>query len=430
MLGIPKGFRDFPPEVMMPRLNVIKKIRKVFELYGFPPMDTPVIEHWETLSGKYGEEAEKLLIWRFEDPFSGRMYALRYDLTVPLARFVAMHPEPPLPFKRGQISLVWRHEEPQRMRYREFLQADADIIGSPYPEADAEVLNVISRALRELGVGDFVARVNHRGLLYNLFEKELGLTNPIPVYRAIDKLDKIGEEGVRKELEKIGLSSTSVEKIMNIIKLRGQPDTLLEKLQSTIGKKKPLDDLETIYNLSEHPDAFLLDISLVRGLDYYTGPIMEFGLKNAMSPSLAGGGRYDELIGLFRKAGTLPATGASIGVERVIDVLREKGVITTRKKTSSIVQVVYLTENLRHEAWRLATHLREEGIPSEIDLNRRNQTKQRKHAQKLGIRFVIILGENEVKTGKFTLYDRETGERIQSDIKSIINMLKRYAIST
>ncbi len=426
MFGVPRGFRDFPPEVMKPRLRVVEQIRKVFEIYGFPPMDTPVIEYWETLAGKYGEEAEKMLIWRFEDPLSGRMYALRYDLTVPLARFVAMHPEIPLPFKRGQVSLVWRHEEPQRMRYREFLQADADVIGSPHPEADAEVMNVIARALIELGINDVVIRINHRRLLSQVFEKELGLDDPLPVYRAIDKLDKIGEEGVRKELEKLGLNDSSIEKIMKLIELRGEPQTLLERLATMVGNSGPVADLERVYELAEEPQRMLIDISLVRGLDYYTGPIFEYGLREQLSPSLAGGGRYDNLIGMFRKEGSLPATGASIGVERVIDVLRERGLIDEHARTSVLVMVTYLSEDLYGDAWKLTQLLRREGIPADVDLMRRSHSKQRKYAQRLGIRFVAILGEKEAREGKVTLYDRYEEKRFEEPVKNVVSMLKKY----
>jgi histidyl-tRNA synthetase len=163
----------------------------------FDPLDTPVLEYWETLAGKYGEEAEGKLIWRFTDSWSGREYALRYDLTVPLARFIASRRDIPLPFKRYHVGPVWRHEEPQRGRYREFYQCDADIVGSPYPEADAEILNLTVDLLRELGFHNFKVRVNDRRLLSGVFEEELGIGNPLPVYRVIDKLDKIGLEGVR-----------------------------------------------------------------------------------------------------------------------------------------------------------------------------------------------------------------------------------------
>ncbi|MEM4556214.1 MAG: ATP phosphoribosyltransferase regulatory subunit, partial [Acidilobaceae archaeon] len=197
---LPRGFRDFPPEVMIVRKKVIEKIASVFERYGFDPIDTSIIEYWETLAGKYGEEAESKLIWRFKDPWSEREYALRYDLTVPLARFIAMRPDISLPFKRYHIAPVWRHEEPQKGRYREFYQCDADIVGSPYPEADAEILDLVVDVLKEIGFRDFKVLINDRRILSGVFENELRLSDPIPVYRIIDKLDKIGAEGVRKEL--------------------------------------------------------------------------------------------------------------------------------------------------------------------------------------------------------------------------------------
>ena len=424
-IGIPRGFRDFPPEIMIVRLNVVEKIRKIFELYGFPPMDTPAIEHWETLSGKYGDEAEKLLIWRFKDPFSDRMYALRYDLTVPLARYVSMHPELPLPFKRHQISLVWRHEEPQKRRYREFLQADIDTVGSPYPEADAEIISAVQHALKNLGLGDIVVRLNHRVLLKKLFEKHLMIENPIPIYRAIDKLDKIGESGVKNELEKTGLEKTKIEKIMKLISLRGEPEKIIEEYMKEIGKKDNVaEELEYIYTHSLEPEKIVIDISMVRGLDYYTGPIMEFNLEKEGGPSLAGGGRYDELIGLFRQQGSIPATGCSIGVERVIDVLLEKGIFK-KKKTTTKAMIIYIDKKHYDKAWNLAMILRNNGIPTEIDIMRRTPAKQKKRLQTTDIKYIVYIGEQEIKTEKYTLYDREKETRKQLTLKELINEINK-----
>jgi len=327
-LAPPRGFRDLPPELASLRNKVVDKIRVVFELYGFSPMETPAVEYWETLSGKYGEEAERMLIWKFKDPYSDRWYGLRYDLTVPLARFVASHPELPMPFKRYQVAPVWRHEEPQKMRYREFLQADVDVVGSPYPEADAEVISAVHHALEEVGLRNVVVRLNHRKLLKAIFEQELGIANPIPVYRAIDKLDKVGLEGVRKELEGLGLSPSTVEKILRLLEQKAAGADGLRALAATVGTSaalSALEELEKVVKLCYRPESVVVDLSLARGLDYYTGAVVEFSSEDAPGVSVAGGGRYDDLIGLFRPQGSLPATGCSIGVDRVVDALARRG---------------------------------------------------------------------------------------------------------
>jgi len=424
---LPRGFRDYPPSVMLTRLRVIESIRKIFQLHGFPPMDTPVVELWETLSGKYGEEAESLLIWRFQDPYSKRWYGLRYDLTVPLARYIAMHPETPLPFKRHQIALVWRHEEPQHMRYREFVQADVDVVGSPYPEADAEVLSAVQHALEYVGIPDVFVRLSHRKLLKAVFEKELGLANPTPVYRIIDKLDKIGVKGVEQELKRLGMSDATISRILRLIDTRAKGldgVDALRTISSAAVVSAALNELKEIIELSYKPEKIVVDLSLVRGLDYYTGPIMEFQLEKESGPSLAGGGRYDDLIGLFRPQGSLPATGCSIGVERVLDVLLERGGTKPGVETTSKVLVVYLESELFKYAWSIAFKLRQHGIPAEIDLLRRAESKQRRRASSLNIPYVLIIGRHEASTGRFALYCRETKERLELGFEELVNFLK------
>ncbi len=425
-LSIPRGFRDLPPNNMIPRLQVIGIIREVFELYGFSPMETPSIEYWETLSGKYGGEAENKLIWRFEDPFSGKMYALRYDLTVPLARYVSMHTELPMPFKRYQIGPVWRHEEPQKGRYREFIQADIDIVGSPFIEADAEIINAISEALERIGLDDYVIKINHRELLREIFEKELDLVNPFPVYRAIDKLDKIGIDGVIKELEKIGLSQRKIEKIKEIIKISSElelKEDVQDRFPRTEKTRELLEELAYLNGLLKHPEKARLDISLVRGLDYYTGIIFEFVLEKGSPGSVAGGGRYDELIGYFREDGSIPATGGSIGFERIMDVLLERKMIREQKSVTKLL-IVNMTPSTYKHAWKLAEKFRENGIPTEVDLMKRNQHKQRKRSQALDIEYIVFIGEKELESGKYTLYDRKTNERFTGSLEEIIKRIE------
>ena len=419
----PKGFRDFTPDIMLLRKELFRKLEKVFQRYGFDPIDTPALEYWETLAGKYGDEAENRLIWRFTDKWSGREYALRYDLTVPLARFVANHQDIQLPFKRYHIGPVWRHEEPQKGRYREFYQCDADIVGSPYPEADAEVIQLTIDALSELGFNSgYKIRLNDRRLLSGIFEQELGITDPISVYRIIDKLDKIGVDGVRRELQQ-KLSHELVDKIIDIISFSGTPAEALENIVSKYGSntlvKQAAEHLESIISLVNDSNI-VIDLSLVRGLDYYTGPILEVVLDKPKIGSVAGGGRYDNLIGIFigRK---MPATGVSIGIERIIDAGLELGIYELSRKTITDIMVIVIDKSAYNYAWQVAKALREAGYNTRIDLSRASDRVQRRKAQKLGVRVLAFIGRNELSTNTVTLYNSNTGDRITVRLDQINN---------
>jgi histidyl-tRNA synthetase len=419
----PKGFRDIPPKLMIVRKEVIARIEKVFREFGFDPIETPAIEYWETLAGKYGEEAENRLIWRFQDPLSGRWYALRYDLTVPLARYVKSHQDTPMPFKRYHIAPVWRHEEPQKGRYREFYQCDADIVGSQYPEADAEVALLAIKALDSIGFSDFVFKVNDRRLLAGIFEEELGLENPFPVYRAIDKLDKVGEDGVRKELSKVVTDEATVDKIMSVVSLRGKPSEALSELRTKYGGNRKVS--EAINHLDEMftlitDDRVILDLSLVRGLDYYTGPIFEAFLEKPKIGAVAGGGRYDNLIGMFLKR-DVPATGVSLGLERLIDAVIDLGIIKADRETYTEAYVIYMEPELLGSAWRVANTLRDAGIPTRIDLIRGTTKKQAKRARRLGVRYIIYIGKREIEKGFITVYDTITGTRSEEKLEEFIS---------
>jgi histidyl-tRNA synthetase len=411
----PRGFRDFPPNIMILKLELISKIEDVFRRYGFDPLDTPAIEYWETLAGKYGEEAESKLIWRFQDPLSGRWYALRYDLTVPMARFVASNPGLQMPFKRYHIGKVWRHEEPQRGRFREFTQCDADIVGSPYPEADAEIVSLTLDAMDAIGLRNVKVRVNDRRLLAGIFEEELGLENPLPVYRVIDKLDKIGAEGVRKELERLGLSDATVERIMEIISVEGKPGEVLEALRGSYGSNEKVSQaishLEEMFSLVDD-ERVVLDLSLVRGLDYYTGPIIEVVSEDLKVGSIAGGGRYDGLIGLF--AGRdIPATGVSIGIDRIIDAGLEAGVFSAARNSVTQVYIVVMDRSVLKYAWLAASKLRAQGLNVRVDLSRASPQVQRRKAGRMGVPIIAFVGRREAEAKKVTLYSTRTGERVE-----------------
>ncbi|MEM4971227.1 MAG: histidine--tRNA ligase [Sulfolobales archaeon] len=426
--AIPRGFRDFEPHEMILRKEVIAKIESVFRRYGFDPIDTPAVELFEVLSGKYGEEAENKLMWRFRDPWGDREYALRYDLTVPLARFVAMHRNFPLPFKRYHIAPVWRHEEPQRGRYREFYQCDADIVGSPYPEADAEILMLAEDVYRELGIAGVKIMINDRRILKGVFEEELGMRDPMSVYRAIDKLDKIGLEGVKGELRRIGISESAIDKIIDIISLRAPLEEAIRDLQAKYGSNQRV--VEGIKHLEEisaivRSKNIVFDMSLVRGLDYYTGPIFEAIVEGIKIGSIGGGGRYDNLIEMF--TGTkMPATGFSIGLDRVIEVGLELGVFNMSRKTYNQVYVVMMDRDndVFNYTLDIVRELRSSGISVSWDLMRRSHQKQREYGRKLSVPIMLYIGKAEVTSKKATIYITASGERREIERGGLVKALK------
>ncbi|MDT7890202.1 MAG: histidine--tRNA ligase [Desulfurococcales archaeon] len=426
--AVPRGFRDFEPQEMILRKEVIAKIESVFRRYGFDPIDTPAIELFEVLAGKYGEEAESKLMWRFRDPWGDREYALRYDLTVPLARFFAMHRNVPLPFKRYHIAPVWRHEEPQRGRYREFYQCDADIVGSPYPEADAEILMLAKDIYRELGMEGVKILINDRRILRGVFEKELGISDPVKVYRAIDKLDKIGVEGVKKELRSLGISEDIIGKIESIISLRAPLEEAVRDLQiryssnqHIIEGTKHLEEISTIVRSRD----IVFDMSLVRGLDYYTGPIFEAVVEGIKIGSIGGGGRYDNLIEMFT-GDRVPATGFSIGLDRVIEAGIELGIFNISRKTYTDVYVVIMEreKEIFGYALNIVRELRSNGINTSWDLMRRSHQKQREYGRKLSVPIILYIGKAEVESESITAYLVTRGERLEVKKETLVKTIK------
>lgn len=426
--SIPKGFRDFPPEVMILRKKVLSIIEETFKKYGYDPIETPALEYWETLKGKYGEEAENKLLYRFKDPWSNKWYALRYDLTVPLARFLSHHTVP-LPFRRYHISRVWRHENPQRGRYREFWQCDVDIVGSPYPEADAEIINVVSEALKSIGLKNFAVKINDRRLLAGIFEESLNIKNVHEVYRVIDKLDKIGLEEVKQELLKRGYKEELIEKIIEIISIRGSPEKVISEVGSSYERNikvlKAIDHLRQMLDLIDPSINVKLELSLVRGLNYYTGPIFEVVIEEANIGSIAGGGRYDNLMEIYAKK-FIPATGGSIGIERVIDAGIELGIFKLSERTYTKVYILtmYFDQELYKYALNIAKMLRENKITVQLDVMRRKEQAQRRYVAKKDIPIIVFIGEKELKNGTLTIYHREKGERYVLKLKEAINRIK------
>jgi len=428
--SVPKGFRDFPPDIMILRKKILRIVEETFIKYGYDPIETPALEYWDTLKGKYGEEAENKLVYKFKDPWSEKWYALRYDLTVPLARFLSNHVVQ-FPFRRYHISRVWRHENPQRGRYREFWQCDIDIVGSPYPEADAEIVNVLSEAIENIGLRDFKIKLNDRRMLAGIFEETLSLKNVISVYRIIDKLDKIGYEGVREELAKAGYSNETIEKIIEIISISGSPEKVLDEIEEMYGGNRKVGEavlhLREMLDFIKYRNKVSIELSLVRGLDYYTGPIFEYIVEKPKIGSIAGGGRYDNLIEIYTGK-HIPSTGGSIGIERVIDAGLELGIFRLDMKTYTKVYVL----SLKHDretylyALAIANMLREKGIPTQVDVMRRSEQAQRRYAIKKGINVVVYVGPKEVSERKATIYDRKSGTREVVDLGRVVEEVLKF----
>jgi histidyl-tRNA synthetase len=401
---------------MILRQRIIAIFRDVFERHGFEPIDTPALEYLDVLTGKAGEN-EKLM-YRFEDA-GGRQVGLRYDLTVPLARVVAMHQNDlVLPFKRYHIAPVWRAENPQRGRFREFWQCDADIAGSSSPLADAEVIAIMAEALEAIGLPRFTIRISHRRLLEGL-GRAAGVPpdQAIALYRAIDKLDKIGLAGVTSELIGAGLSEEQARRVLELVTRRGEPLALLADLRHDLagieGADASVAELEQLFralpDFGVSPDRYTLDLSLARGLDYYTGPVFEATVTEPNVGSVGGAGRYDGLVGAFLGR-TIPATGMSLGLERIIEVVREHGLLPVPASVADVALVI-LPESAGAGA-RLATDLRERNLRVDLSLQpNRGVGDQLKLADRKGIRFAVILGSAELENETAVLKDLRSGEQ-------------------
>jgi histidyl-tRNA synthetase len=425
----PKGFRDFTPEDEILRKEIFSRIEKIFQRYGFDPIETPMVEKWETLAGKYGEEAENRLIWRFKLPYSEKEFGLRYDLTVPLARFVARF-NPRFPFKRYQIGRVFRYEDPQKGRYREFWQCDVDIIGESSPLADAEILNIVIDVFEEFSFKNYTIKVNDRRILREIFEKFLGISDYstiLKIYRIIDKLDKIGKEKVLLLLKELNLGEKVLKQIESFIDAsKLSKEEIFRYLESFDSSeiKVAIESLKTILDFSKKKDRIKIDLSLVRGLDYYTGMIYEAVVEKPKIGSLSGGGRYDNLIGIFT-GNKIPAVGGSIGVERLIDAGLELGIFKKEKKTYSKVGIVYIQDVDVKKVWEIAEYLRSKGINTFLPFESYSGILDGiKDLDKRGIQFALIVGKKEIEEGKLTLQNLLTRERQVVKLEEIDKIIK------
>jgi histidyl-tRNA synthetase len=414
--------RDFLPEDLRRRRHVIDLVRTVYERYGFEPLETPALENIDTLTGKYGEEGNKLIfkvLRRGEHEASGEAdLALRYDLTVPLARVVAEH-RGTLPrfFKRYQIQPVWRADRPARGRFREFYQCDVDAIGSTSMLTEAELCAAASDVLEALGFRDFTIRLNHRALLAAMLDAAgVAAAQHGDALVALDKLDKIGRDAVAGELESRGVSAESGRRLFDAFAAGESNDATLARISSAIGSSAPhpaIRDLQQIRELSSVTAAgrhIRIDPSLARGLSYYTGAIMEIAVAD-LAGSLGGGGRYDGLIGMF-SGEQIPACGFSLGLERIIVVMTERGMFPPAVETSGPdVLVTIFDEASEAESLRLAGELRRAGLRVELYPQADRLGKQFKYASARGAAFVAILGADERARGEVTIKNMNTGDQ-------------------
>jgi histidyl-tRNA synthetase len=427
-----KGFRDFLPSDMLLRNEVIRIIRNVFETHGFLPLETPTLEHLDILSGKYGEEGDKL-IFKFRDQ-GERDVAMRYDLTVPLARVIAQYRDIIKPFKRYQIQPVWRADKPQKGRFREFYQCDVDVLGTASVTADAEIISVIYHSLKALGFEEFLIKINHRKLLNALLKfAELGDDAILPLCRSIDKLDKIGIEDVKNELTSRGFRSEQTEKIFEVLSPGlGDGGFSLDETEKLLGAipegAEAINDLKEIISyitsMGVGGDFISFDLSLARGLDYYTGAVFETFVSKPKIGSITGGGRYDELVGMFINE-EIPAVGTSLGLERIIDVVKEHELIAV-PRTVTRALFANFGGSAGMEAMKIMSGLRSDGIQCEIYPEAIKLGKQFKYADKLGIPFVIIIGDDELAKSEAMVKNMRTGDQTGIKISELSVYILKY----
>ncbi len=415
------GFRDMLAEQVFPRQAMVDTIKKVYEKYGFVPQDTPAIERYETLTGKYGPEGEKLM-YKFKD-HGGRDVALRYDLTVPLARIAFQYKDKiTLPYKRYQVGNVWRGDSPQAGRYREFMQFDADVIGTSSPIADAEIVEMMADTMEALGV-DAIVRVNNRLILDGLAEKS-GVTDPAKtktMITAIDKSEKIGKEAVLAEISE-AVSVEAAELVNAFLGVSGSDSEKLEQIAKILEGSKSaaegVNNLQQVFSIVRtsgyEPERVKFDQTIARGLDYYTGIIYETTLKELPGVgSVCSGGRYDKLVSALSSGKVdLPAVGTSVGVDRLFSGLEQLNKLKNIK-TASQVLIANFDELDAPEYVKLATGLRKDGIPTEVYYESNKIGKQIKFANNMGIKYVLFLGSEEKSKGVVKIKNLESGEQTE-----------------
>ncbi len=448
--SIPKGTRDFSPEQIAKRNYIFDKIKKVYELYGFKPIETPAMENLSTLMGKYGEEGDRLIfrilnsgdfMHKVQDSdlqeknslkMSSQLSekALRYDLTVPFARYVVQHQNDiTFPFKRYQIQPVWRADRPQKGRYREFFQCDADIIGSNSLFNEFELLQMIDLVFHDLGI-NITIKINNRKILAGI-ASYIGFEEKITdITVAIDKLDKIGIDKVNQELIDRGLTHQAVEQLQPVLKLSGTTEEKTEKLEDILKNSdtglKGIEEIRDVFNLiqsSPLKSDLDMDLTLARGLNYYTGAIIEVKANNVSMGSICGGGRYDDLTGIFGLQG-VSGVGISFGAERIYDIMQEKDLFPDQLVTFSRVLLINFGLEEQKYAQHILDLLRSEGIKSELYPESVKLKKQMQYADKNNIPYVIIVGKDEIDSGKLSLKNMKTGEQKNMPVHKLIEHVK------
>lgn len=450
--SIPKGTRDFTPEEMGRRNYLFSVIRTVYERFGFVPIETPAMENLSTLTGKYGEEGDQLIFKILNNgdflskadesalsekdskklSFSISKKALRYDLTVPFARFVVMHQgQIPLPFKRYQIQPVWRGDRPGKGRYQEFFQCDADVIGSESLINEVELVQIFDEVLSTLNIPGVNIKINNRKILSGIAEVN-GIGEKIKDFTiALDKLDKIGREGVEKELRERGFSEDTLQNLAPLYSSEGdfiaQKEKLEEMLSGSDVGKKGIEELSFIFDkinkLGLKGAELKLDVTLARGLDYYTGAIFEVTVDNASVGSICGGGRYDDLTGIFGLKG-MSGVGISFGADRIYDVMLEMDLFPEQALVSTEVLFVNFGETEAEFCMKQMKSLREAGIRSEIYPDDAKMKKQMKYADDRKIPYVVLAGGNEIQSGKLSVKDMKSGEQTEVESSALTSWLK------
>ncbi len=435
----PKGTRDFLPKEVAKRNYIFDAIKKVFKKYGFAPIETPSFELSSTLLGKYGEEGDRLIfkilnsgekvkkadlealkkgnLARFSNSLAEK--ALRYDLTVPFARFVVQHQNDiSFPFKRYQIQPVWRADRPQHGRYQEFFQCDADVVGSDSLLYEVDFVQIFDEALSDLKIPDFTIKINNRKILSGIAEVSGEQDNLIMITVAIDKLDKIGKDGVIKELKNKGISEMAVEKISPLFSIEGDTESRLDQMAEYLSSSEiglqGINELRWVFdkvNMLGLREAKLeFDVTLARGLNYYTGAIFEVKSNGVKMGSICGGGRYDDLTGIFGMKG-VSGVGISFGADRIYDVLTELELFPEAIDERIDILFINFGEEAELKCMELSHELRGKGIAAELYPSSVRMNKQMKYANDRGVRYIGLLGEDEMRRGVIQLKNMDSGEQ-------------------
>ncbi|PWL24096.1 MAG: histidine--tRNA ligase [Fluviicola sp. XM-24bin1] len=451
--SVAKGTRDFFPAIVAKRQYIFQTIKDSFETYGFSPIETPSFELSSTLMGKYGEEGDRLIfrilnsgekmkkadvdalnegnLPRFANSLSEK--ALRYDLTVPFARFVVQHQNDlAFPFKRYQIQPVWRADKPQKSRYQEFYQCDADVVGSDSLVYEVDYVQLFDEVLTNLNVPQAVIKINNRKILSGIAEVSGEAEKIVAITVAIDKLDKIGLEGVLKELQSKGISEDALEKIKPLFKITGDTRQRLVQMKTFLADSeiglKGIEELEYIFNTTDQlglkSTEVEFDVTLARGLNYYTGAIFEVKCNAVSIGSICGGGRYDDLTGIFGMK-NMSGVGISFGADRIYDVLEELDLFPSSVDNRLELLFINFGEEEAAYCMGMVKKMREAGVSSELYPKSAKMNKQMKYANDRGVKFVALVGKNEMEQGVLRIKNMDTGEQDDIQPDALVNHLKK-----